>query len=80
MRSISVLILLFFLISCSSTSKSETSDKGEVFYKEKCGGCHRIYKKKEFGKADWENIFSKMKAKSKLSDSESRLILYYLTN
>lgn len=79
MRFIVGLALLFLLISCSSSSKNKPTETGSVLYKEKCGGCHRIFKKEEFSKANWKIIFPKMETKSKLNELESKLILDYLT-
>ncbi|MBA4407316.1 hypothetical protein C0389_08585 [bacterium] len=62
----------------AACSASIDSSKGEELYHEKCGGCHRLYSKKEFSRKRWGIEVESMSKKSKLSEDEKRMILGYL--
>lgn len=77
------MLFLLFLIAaagCSTREVHSADAAGEDLYKNKCGGCHRAYKKTEYKPAEWEKIVKVMSAKSRLTEAEERQIIKYLVN
>ncbi len=44
--------------------------KGYGLYREKCGGCHYLYKPGSYSAKEWERVLPVMKDKAKLSNEE----------
>lgn len=74
------LFLLFAAAGCSSPNIQSADAAGEDLYKNKCGGCHRTYKKEEYKPAEWEKIVREMKGKSRLTEAEELQIIKYLSH
>lgn len=72
----SLLLLLLFLAACS-TALVFASKEEELYY-EKCGGCHRVYKKSEFSKEHWQKEVEDMSKRAKLTSEQKKMILNYL--
>lgn len=70
-----ILILLFF-IGCSATAISDYNE--EILYKEKCGGCHRLYAKEEFSIEEWKFKLPEMIKNANLNEDETKLINHYI--
>lgn len=74
-----LLIILLFVIGCSTqTSYIKNGQYGSELYSEKCGGCHRLYKKNEYSKTEWMQILQIMKIKARLTEKEYLIIEQYL--
>jgi hypothetical protein len=75
---ITVAIIVLLLTGCVS-QPAGTMDKAEYLYKNKCGGCHKIYKKDDFSNEKWSKIIASMKIKARLTETEEHIIKDYLT-
>ncbi len=73
------LLILFTAAGCSTREVHSADAAGEDLYKNKCGGCHRVYKKTEYKPAEWEKIVKAMSTKSRLTEAEERQIIKYLS-
>ena len=79
-----ITLLLFGLTGCLGESvlkqnKSE-SITPEKLYREKCGGCHALYEREKYQSEEWRSIIIRMEKKAHLDESQSKLILQYLTD
>lgn len=72
----SFLFLLLFVFGCATVSYTSVEEK---VYFEKCGGCHRVYKREDFTKEKWINELEEMTKRAKLSDEDKKMILEFLT-
>lgn len=75
-----VLFLLVFA-ACSNEKSIKQGNgnlSGEQLYKEKCGGCHALYKKDQFTVGDWDTVIARMEKKARLDNLQSKLIREYL--
>ncbi len=75
--------LLFLLVfaACSNEKSIKQGNgnlSGEQLYKEKCGGCHALYRQEKFGTGDWDSVIVRMEKKARLDEYQSKLIREYL--
>jgi cytochrome c5 len=57
----------------------ERAQQGFVIYKNKCAGCHHLYKPAQYTIRQWDPIIKKMFPKAKVTDSlQQALISDYL--
>lgn len=82
MKLVFVWVLFFLIYEGCSNEKSIKQDNGnfsgEQLYKEKCGGCHALYRREKYEEGDWDSIIARMEKKARLDEHQSKLIREYL--
>ena len=74
-----LLPLLVVALPATMAKKSGKKDPVKRLYATKCaGGCHRLYKPKEYTGERWAKILDEMAPLAKLTDDESKKIKAYL--
>jgi len=72
-------LILIILTGCAA-QPHDNLGTAEYLYKNKCGGCHKVYNKDSFSGEKWSKILSSMKIKARLTETEEHVIKDYLTN
>lgn len=52
--------------------------QGYKLYKDKCGGCHRLYKPQEYDATQWPHIMYDMRFEVEMTEKEAERIRKYL--
>lgn len=53
-------------------------NNAEIFYKEKCSSCHKLYLKSYFSKEEWENKLPQMFQEANLNEEEKKLLYDFI--
>ena len=78
MKTAPLFLLLLISVGCAPKETARI-EPGADLYANKCGGCHRLYKKESFQGEKWKEIMARMKIKAHLNETEEKLITQYLT-
>ncbi len=76
MRFTIIILVQLFIAGCAVGVAY--SSKGEEIYRDKCGGCHRLYTKTELKSEKLRSSVEEMSKRAKLSTEEKRMIIEYL--
>lgn len=75
-------LLISLLIGCNKSiidsKKINKNFEGELLYKSKCGGCHKLYDKFAYNQTQWTSILLEMEKKSRISFEQKNKIYDYL--
>jgi hypothetical protein len=76
---IAAILLAVIALPVVMAKKAKKKDSPKLLYAKKCaGGCHRLYKPKEYTSKQWIKILDEMSALAKLSEEERKVIEGYL--
>jgi cytochrome c2 len=88
-KSIVILVLIVFIVSCSHKTVPTTSVvipkpdspeaiAGKEVFTAKCGKCHELKNPADYTPKKWISIVNEMAPKAKLDDTEKKNVLAYV--